>query len=383
MIRLWSMLKVSNKIYLDHVSTTKPHREVLDTYTRLLEKYYYNSDALYDDGVAVYRLQEESRAKIADMLSVRSDEIIFTSGASEANSMAIKGICLNARDRKHIITSIYEHSSVYNAIRQMEEKLGFEVTYLSPDSEGVIEPSKVKEALRDDTLLVSIMHVNNEIGSINDISTIAGIVKKHPGTYFHVDMTQSLGKIEVSLENVDMASFSAHKIHGLKGSGFLYKRKYIELAPLISGGQQEFKIRGGTSNACTNIVLAKTVRMALDEMESSAAEIKSLKDYCLKKLKEIAEVRINSPENGIYNIINFSTNVKSEVMMNAFNLHGIMVSSKSTCGSRENEPSRVLLSIGVDDNNAIRISFDNTNTRQEIDEFVEILKGNIKKYGRD
>ena len=142
------MQKVSNKIYLDHVSTTKPHKEVLDTYTKLLEKYYYNSDALYDDGVAVYRLQEEARAKIANMLNVRSDEIIFTSGASEANSMAIKGICLNSKERKHIITSIYEHSSVYNAIRQMEDKLGFEVTYLYPDDQGVIKPEKVKEALR-------------------------------------------------------------------------------------------------------------------------------------------------------------------------------------------------------------------------------------------
>lgn len=377
------MQKVSNKIYLDHVSTTKPHKEVLDTYTKLLEKYYYNSDALYDDGVAVYRLQEEARAKIANMLNVRSDEIIFTSGASEANSMAIKGICLNSKERKHIITSIYEHSSVYNAIRQMEDKLGFEVTYLYPDDQGVIKPEKVKEALRSDTLLVSIMHVNNEIGSINDVESIAEIVKKHSGTYFHVDMTQSLGKIAINLDNIDMASFSAHKIHGLKGSGFLYKRNYIEIAPLISGGQQEFKIRGGTSNACTNIVLAKTVRMALDEMVSSAKKIKELKDYCLEELAKIDEVTINSPKNAIYNIINVSTNVKSEVMMNAFNLKGIMVSSKSTCGSRENEPSRVLLSIGVDDNNAIRISFDNTNTIQEIDEFIKILKGNIKKYGRD
>ena len=370
-----------NKIYLDHVSTTKPEKEVLDTYKKLLDRYYFNSDALYDDGVAVYRLQEEAREKIAKMMKVKNNEIIFTSGASESNSLAIKGLCLKNMHKKHIITSIYEHSSVYNAVSQMRDCLGFDVTFLKPNQDGVIDVQDVKNTLRDDTLLVSIMHVNNEIGSINDINSIKEVVKKESKAYFHVDMTQSLSKIDIDLKDIDLASFSAHKIHGLKGSGFLYKRDYIEIEPLISGGQQEFKIRGGTSNACTNIVLAKTLRLALDHQKENNHKIKLLHDYCLEKLNEIEDVVINSPKNAIDNIINLSTSVKSEVMMNALNLNGIMVSSKSTCGSRENEPSRVLLSMGVDDENAIRISFDSTNTFEEIDYFIKTLKESIKKYG--
>ena len=372
-----------NKIYLDHVSTTKTYKEVLDTYKKLLDEYYCNSDALYDDGVAVYRLQEQARANIAKMLNVRNNEIIFTSGASEASSLAIKGLCLENMSRKHIITSIYEHSSVYNAIKQMEEKLGFEVTYLMPNQDGVIEPEAVRKALREDTLLVSIMCVNNEIGAINDINTIKEIVKKESKAYFHTDMTQALAKIDIDLKDVDMASFSAHKIHGLKGSGFLYKRDYIKLAPLISGGQQEFAIRGGTSNALVNIVLAKTLRLALEDFKTNHSYVNKLYNYCLDKLKELDFVKINSCVNGIDNLINISTCVTSEVMMNALNAKGMMVSSKSTCGSRENEPSRVLKSMDIDDNYAIRISFDKTNTKEEIDIFINNLKEIVNKYGRN
>ena len=225
------------KVYLDAVSTTGVDEKVLETYKKLLDEYYCNSDALYDDGVAIYDMQEKARALIAGMLGVKKDELIFTAGASEANSLAIKGLALKHRDRKHLITSIYEHSSVYNSFRQLEEDFGFEVTYLDPDENGQITPVAVKEALRDDTLLVSIMHVNNEIGAINDVEEIAKIVKRHPGTYFHCDITQSLGKLDIDLANIDMASFSAHKIHGLKGSGALMKKQFVELLPLISGGQ--------------------------------------------------------------------------------------------------------------------------------------------------
>ena len=372
-----------NKIYLDHVSTTKTYPEVLDTYKKLLDEYYCNSDALYDDGVAVYRLQEQARANIANLLNVRANEIIFTSGASEASSLAIKGLALENLDRKHIITSIYEHSSVYNAIKQLEEKLGFEVTYLEPNEHGVIEAEEVRKALRKDTLLVSIMCVNNEIGAINDINTIKEIVKKESNAYFHTDMTQSLAKMQIDLKDVDMASFSAHKIHGLKGSGFLYKRDYIKLAPLISGGQQEFGIRGGTSNALVNIVLAKTLRLALEDFDKNHQKVNELYNYCLAKLNELDFVKVNSFVGGIDNLINISTGVTSEVMMNALNAKGIMVSSKSTCGSRENEPSRVLKSIGVDDNYAIRISFDKTNTKEEVDIFIDCLKEIVNKYARN
>lgn len=368
------------KIYFDNVATTSLNEEVLKTYTDLLNKYYCNSDALYDDGVAIYNMQEKSRENIAKMLGVNKDEIIFTSGASEANSLAIKGLCFNNPYKKHIITSIYEHSSVYNSIKQLKEHFGYDVTYLMPNKDGVIEPDDVKNNLRDDTILVSIMLVNNEIGTKNDIDTIKEIVKKHSGTYFHCDITQGLAKCSINLNDVDLASFSAHKIHGLKGSGVLVKKKHVELLPIISGGQQEFGIRGGTSNALCNIVLAKTLRIALEEHESKSAHIKELKDYLLKELSSVEGVSINSPLNNMDNLINIGTPIKSEVELNALNKRGIMVSSKSTCGSRKNEGNRALQALGIDEDYALRISFDYSNTKEEIDCFINALKEDIKKY---
>jgi len=370
-----------NKIYFDNVSTTSVNKEVLDTYHSLLDKYYCNSDALYDDGVAIYSMQEEARSIIAKLLNVNSDEVIFTSGASEANSLAIKGLALNNPNKKHLITSIYEHSSVYNSFKQLEENFGYEVTYLLPNEDGVITADMVKKVLRDDTLLVSIMLVNNEIGSINNINEIKEVVKHHSGTYFHADITQGLGKIDVDLKDIDLASFSAHKIHGLKGSGCLIKKKHVELLPLISGGQQEMGIRGGTSNALTNIVLAKTLRIALEDRIKHYEKITQLHDCFVKRISEIKEVKINSPKDAIKCLINISTPLTSEVLLNALNLKGIMISSKSTCGSRKNEKNRALSALNIDDEYAVRISFDFSNTKEEIDYFIEELKGIIDKYG--
>ena len=364
------------KVYLDAVSTTSINPEVKETYKKLLDEHYCNSDALYDDGVAIYQLQEKAREALCNMFGIHKDELIFTSGASEANSLAIKGLCFKHQDRKHLITSFYEHSSVYNAFKQMEE-FGFDVTYLKPDKDGHITKEMVKDSLRNDTLLVSIMQVNNEIGAINDIEGIAQIVKKHPGTYFHSDITQGVGKIDLDLSNVDMASFSAHKIHGLKGSGALIKKQHVELMPIISGGQQEFSLRGGTSNALVNIILAKTLRIALENKKKYEKHIESLRKELLDGLKDIASINYAS---GISSLINISTKMKSEVLLNALNQKGIMVSSKSTCGSRKNEENRTLTSMGYDEDYAIRISYDYTNTLEEIDYFIECLKEILAKY---
>ncbi|MBR2802056.1 MAG: cysteine desulfurase [Erysipelotrichaceae bacterium] len=368
------------KIYLDTVSTTRPDPAVIKTYEDLLEKTYVNSDALYDDGVTLYNLQEDARKRVASLLGVSAEEVIFTSGASEANSLAIKGCAWAHPEKKHLITSIYEHSSVYGAASQLE-RLGWKVTYLRPDKEGKIAPQAVREALRPDTVLVSIMFVNNELGSINDVKTIAEIVKKESHACFHCDITQALGKIPVDLTNIDLASFSAHKIHGLKGSGALIRRRHVPLEPLVSGGQQEGGLRGGTSNAPLNIVLAKTLRLALEQQPQEEAHDRRLKEVLLQELQEIPEVTVNSPADGIANLVSLSTPVKSEVLLNALNKSGIMVSSRSTCGSRKNEPSRVLTSMGIDDERAIRVSFDRENTEEEILLFTKSLKEIIKKYG--
>ena len=366
-------------IYLDAVSTTNVNPEVLDTYKKLLDEHYCNSDALYDQGVAIYDMQEKARKIIGDFLGVNKDEIIFTAGASEANSLAIKGLALKHKNRKHLITSIYEHSSAYNSFKQLEEEFGFEVTYLYPNDNGNITAQMVKDNLRDDTLLVSIMMVNNEIGATNDINEIGKVVKKHSGTYFHTDITQALGKIDIDLTNVDMASFSAHKIHGLKGSGALIKKQHIELLPIISGGQQEFSLRGGTSNALANIVLAKTLRIALDNMHKYKEYLKQLHDYLINELNGL--VTINSKSGSLDTLINISTSIQSEVLLNALNSKGIMVSSKSTCGSRKNEKNRALSSLNIDEDYAIRVSFDYTNTKDELKYFVDTLKEVLDRYG--
>ena len=365
------------KVYLDAVSTTSVDPEVRETYKKLLDDYYCNSDALYDDGVVIYDMQEKARKLICDLLKLRKNELIFTSGASEANSLAIKGLCLAHPERKHLVTSIYEHSSVYNAFRQMEELFGYEVTYLKPDENGQISPQQVAGALREDTLLVSIMQVNNEIGAVNDVAAIAAIVKKHRGSFFHSDITQGIGKIDIDLKDIDLASFSAHKIHGLKGSGALIRKEHVGLQPLISGGQQEYSLRGGTSNALVNIVLAKTLRIALKHQQEDTKQLEELHRRLIDGLND--PLRINY-DRGLKTLINISTPIPSEVLLNALNDKDIMVSSKSTCGSRKNEANRTLQSMNIDEDHAIRISFDHTNTIAEIDYFTECLKEILKQY---
>ncbi|MDO4940133.1 MAG: cysteine desulfurase family protein [Erysipelotrichaceae bacterium] len=366
------------KVYLDAVSTTNVNKDVLDTYKKLLDKYYCNSDALYDDGVAIYDMQEKSRNIICELLGIKKNELIFTAGASEANSLAIKGLAFKHPERKHLITSIYEHSSAYNSFKQLQEQFGYEVTYLMPDENGQITKEAVKKALRDDTLLVSIMCVNNEIGVMNNINEIGQVVKKHSGTYFHSDITQALGKVDIDLTYVDMASFSAHKIHGLKGSGGLIKKEFVELSPIISGGQQEFSLRGGTSNALVNIVLAKTIRIALENKDKYHNYLNELNKRLIDGLTGL--VKINTYPSSLNTLINVTSKITSEVLLNALNQKGIMVSSKSTCGSRKNELNRTLGSMDIDEDYSIRISFDYTNTIEEIDYFITCLKEILDKY---
>ena len=367
------------EIYFDSASTTPLDDEVYQTYIDLLQRCFYNADSLYDKGVKVHRLLKKAREEIAKLLKVDPSELIFTSGASEANSLAIKGLCFKKK-KGHIISSVMEHASVYNALKQMERVLGIEVTYLQPDLDGMITKEMVKEALREDTFLVSLMSVNNEVGTIYDLEGIKEVLKgRH--VLLHVDMTQAIGKIAVDLKGVDMASFSAHKIHGLKGSGLLYRKRHLELEPLISGGQQEYGIRGGTENAITNILLAKTLRKALEKQKERYEHVAALKEYALIKLGKLKGVTVNATKNDIAYILNFSTTLKSEVLLNALNSEGIMVSSRSTCGSRENEPSRVLVALGIDDTRAIRLSFDYFNTQNELDYFMMVLEGILRKYG--
>lgn len=372
-------------IYLDYVATTPLNEEVLNTYHNLLTKYFYNADSMYDKGIEVNRLMEHSRKLISESFKVKDDEIIFTSCGSEANNMALKGTAFQYQNRgKHIITTAIEHSSVYETCKELEQVFGFEVTYLGVDQKGCISLEELENSIRDDTILVSIMYVNNEIGVVNPIEQIKQIVKKHDKIKLHFDMVQALGKLPIDLKDVDLASFSAHKIYGLKGSGILFKRRSTTLVPLISGGQQEFGLRGGTSNACTNIVFAKTLRLALTNFEQKQNHIKEINAYCRKCLAEIDGIVINSDKNCcLPAILNFSCiGYKPEVILHDLETKEIYLSTRSACSSKTSNVSRVMAQLHLNEavsSSALRISFGEHTSKEDIDQFCYYLQESMKK----
>lgn len=376
---------MNRRVYFDYSSTTNVHPDVLKAYMDLLKTTYVNSESLYDEGTIVSRNLEKARNAISELLKVHPDEIIFTSGASEANSEAIKSVSFSMPEKKHIITSQIEHSSVLNACKQMEDVFGYRVTYLPVNEQGIVSVKDLKNALDNDTSVVSLMSVNNETGAINPIEEIKEIVKKTSSAYMHVDMTQAIGKVPCSFENIDLASMSAHKIEGLKGSGILVKKKHVPFVPLINGGEQEYGLRGGTNNACTNMVFAKTLRIALENEKKYHDYVQKLQTLLLDQLKGIDGVEINNPENNLCSIVNFSyENIPSEVMQNALNRMGFMISARSTCESKSNNPSYVLKAMGYSDRRAsscIRISLSYHNTEEDILDFIKALKEIISHYG--
>ncbi|MCH4019869.1 MAG: cysteine desulfurase [Erysipelotrichaceae bacterium] len=375
-----------HRVYFDSASTTNVNPDVLSTYESLLAQDYCNSESLYDEGIAIHHKMEKARAAAAGLLGVKSDEIIFTSGSSEANSSAIKGVTLAQKGKNHIVTSCVEHSSILNACRQMERLFHTRVDYLPVGADGRVSVDDVKKAVDEDTAIVSIMYVNNESGAINPIPEIADYVRHHTHAYMHVDLTQAVGKVDLDLSNIDLASISAHKLEGLKGSGILVKKGYVPFEPLINGGEQEFGIRGGTANAVADMVFAKTLRLALENGRRYHAYIKGMHDQLIAGLKQIPGIEINSPEDGVVSTINFSyEDIPSEVMQNALNQKGFMVSARSTCDSRSDNPSYVLLAMGYSRRRAsscIRVSLSRHNTPEEIDAFLSALKEITKQYGK-
>lgn len=366
-------------MYFDYASTTPISNEVLTAYTKVLTSTYGNADSLHDLGRDAQRLMEKSRAQIAQLLFVDTQEIMFTSCASEANNYAIKAFALaNQKRGKHIITSCVEHSSVLHTCEQLQEHFGFEVTYLPITKEGVVSVESLREAIRKDTILVSIMHVNNETGAINPIQELAKCTHAYSRAMFHSDCVQALGKLTMQYKDLDMATFSAHKVYGLKGSAILYVKKNVALLPLISGGQQEHGIRGGTSNAPVNIVFAKTLRMTLQRQDETYNHVQELHTMLRNALKELPNVVINSPMHALPHFLNVSfLNIGSEIMLNALNERGICVSAQSTCASRSKARSYVLLAMGLGEEvatHAIRISISHLTTKQEVQQLIEALK---------
>ena len=375
-------------VYLDYAATTPLNEEVASGYKALLDQYFYNADSIYDKGIEVNQLQEKSRELIGQMLKVKTNEIIFTSCGSEANATAIKGVAFSYANRgKHIITTAVEHSSVYETCLQLEKVFGFEVTYLPVLRNGQVDLEVLKKSIRKDTILVSIMAVNNEVGAINPISKIKQIIAQNPNTKLHVDMVQALGKMHINLEGIDLASFSAHKINGLKGSGFLYKKDKCNITSLICGGQQEFGLRGGTSNACTNIILAKTMRLALSDLDLKIQKVQQLNQYIRQQLHLLENVvMISDEQSSLPNIINFAVvYYKPEVIVHYLESKNVYISTRSACSSKTESVSRVLKQLNLEQKiaqSAMRISISSHTTKEEIDYFISSLKEamkNIKK----
>lgn len=371
-------------IYLDNASTSKVNSEVLDSFNQISLKYFANASSIHRLGQESNRLLEKSREQILSLLNLNHHEVIFTSGATEANNLAIKGYALANRNRgNHLITSATEHPSVLNTFKQLE-KYGFEITILPVNEKGVIEVNSLREAVNEQTILVSIMSVNNEIGAVNPIKEIGEYLKKYPKIAFHVDMTQAIGKIDIPLENVDMFSFAGHKIHGLLGSGALVKEKKIVLEPQNSGGGQENNLRSGTNTVALSASLAKALRLAIVNRETNYQKVSELRDYLVSYLKDNEDKYVlNSLDKNNPYIVNFSLkNRKASVVVEALSNRNIMVSSLSACHSKNEDYSYVVYALKHDmclAHNTIRVSFSYDNTLDDVKDFIKALKEIIKE----
>ena len=372
----------NNLIYFDNASTTRVDPRVLEVFNKTHEENFANPSSIHKEGQRAFYLFNRTKEEILRLFNLRESEVIYLSGATEANNLAIKGVALRYKNRgNHIITSVYEHPSVLEAYKQLEKEFGFKVTYLYPNKDGVITAQTVQEALTDKTILVSLMAVNNEIGAINPIEEISNLLEKYPKIIFHVDACQALGKLEkeINYSKVDLLTISGHKIHGLVGYGALIKKKKIELLPLNSGGGQEYNYRSGTEDLAGACALLKAIELALSEEKKHYEHVLELGNKLVSYLREhsdLFELNIPNPFNPY--IINFSSlTKKGSVIVEALSNNNIMVSSVSACHSSKEKGSYVVKSIGKDDkvaNNTIRVSLDYSNTLEEVDIFISTLE---------
>ena len=365
-------------IYLDNAASTSLNEDVLESYHKFVKEFFGNPSSSHGLGIKGADFELKARRQIASLFNVKENDIIFTSGATEANNLAIKGAALYYKERgNHLITTKVEHPSVLEAFKQLEEEFGFEVTYLDVDEFGVVSIDDLKNALKNETILVSIMAVNNEVGAINNIKEIASLLSNYKKVLFHSDITQAVGKINIDLNNVDMASLSLHKVHGFKGSGILIKRSTISLLPLLSGGGQEFNFRSGTNNLPIEVSAAKTLRIAFDNQKKYYARIKELRDFLFDEISLIDGVKINSSKSGSPYIFNFSIKKKASVVVEYLSSKSIYVSTKSACSSKKSSSSYVLEAMNCskeEASNAIRVSLNYETSKEELCVFIKELK---------
>lgn len=374
------------RIYMDHGATTRPDPEVVNAMLPFFNELFGNASSLHTFGQEAAQALICSRKTVADFLGAEPEEIIFTSGGTESDNLALKGIAYLKKNKgKHIITSVIEHPAILNTCKYLDE-IGYRITYVPVDDQGLVDPADVEDAVTDNTILISIMHANNEIGTIQPIKEISAIAHEH-GVLVHTDAVQSVGKMPVNMDDlgVDMLSISAHKIYGPKGVGALYVRKGTRLLGLSQGGSHEMKKRAGTENIPGIVGMAKAVELAEQRLEGDTKYLENLRDTMIRKiLDSIPESYLNGhPTKRLCNNVHVRFSyVEGESLLMMLDMKGVAVSTGSACSSKSLEPSHVLAALGIIPEKIhgnLRITLGHENTMDEVDYVVENLIDIVKK----
>ena len=374
-------------IYLDYQATTPPNKDVLKTYIKVCTDYPGNSNSLHKLGIQSKELEDYSTNKIKKILNLKNKEIIYTSGATESNNQAIKGIAEKYKNRgTHIITTLLEHSSITETMNYLSDN-GFIIDYVKITDEGLVDLEDLKRLLTNNTILVSICAVDSELGLIQPIEEIGNILKDYPKCFFHVDCTQAIGKININFDNIDLASISAHKIYGLKGIGLLIKNENISINNLIHGGKSTTIYRSGTPPLPLIVSTMKALDLIIPNIKDNYKYVEKLNNKIIEKLKTYKDIHINSTSNSIPHTINISLpNIKPETFIHAMDEYDIYISTKSAC-SKANTMSNSVYAVTKDRElalHSIRISLSYLTTESEVEEFLNTFeicynKLNIKK----
>lgn len=376
----------NKKIYFDNASTTKPNNEVVREMLQAYSSAYGNPSSLHSFGRESLALIEKARCQVAKAIGAQPNEIYFTSGGTEANNLAIRGLAYANRSKgNHIITSKIEHSSILEECKRLEKE-GFEVTYLDVDDKGLINFADLLHYIKSTTTVISIMSANNEVGTVQHIQAIAKTANEK-GIKFHTDAVQAIGHISFNVKamGIDAMSISSHKLHGPKGVGALYVKNGVKIEGLIVGGKQERGVRGGTENVPGIIGFGKAIELMVQDSTSINKKTRMLSEYLIQKLNDkFDDIKINGHmAQKVPNIVSVSfNNVKAEGILTLLDLNGIAVSAGSACEAGSLEPSHVLIAMGLDEvlaQGTIRISFSKENTKEEIDYFIEKLVPIIEK----
>lgn len=368
-------------IYLDYSATTPVSYDVLESYNKATRDYMGNANSIHALGVKSKVLLNSATKQLCELFDIKEDELVYTSGATESNNMALKGVAMAYGNRgKHIVVSKLEHPSVY-AICNYLENLGFEISYVNNDDEGLVDFEDLKKKIRQDTILVSICAVNSEVGIRQPLKTLRQIIKKeNANTLFHSDMTQAVGKVSVNMHDVDLASMSAHKIFGPKGIGILYKNSKVRLVPLIHGSGKFNELKSGTPPLPLIVALSKACRIALTDVEKREANVAKLNEKICSELSKIEGVILNKTKYSIPHILNISLkNVRPETFIHAMEEDEIYLSTNTACSSGDLSTS--VMAIYNDKDRAIssiRISLSYVTTNEEINKFLNIFKAKYK-----